>query len=192
MKKLLIMLLTIVMIFAFTSCGGGEEHTYVVPPKACNSLFGSSPENVVIRQGESPWIGDNYVSMEEDKEGNLVIVLNDKHVEHWRTEILDDFEQTNKANKEYGIGFELSQDYSTMKYYTNEDVYGVVGMRIGFILPYCGILQMLDGVDLNEWYVDIEVIDVDTGITVKEGRLPQDKKFGVLKDDWENAVGKAE
>jgi len=47
-------------------------------------------------------------------------------------------------------------------------------------------------VDPNEWYVDIKVIDVDTGIIVKEGRLPDDKKFGVKTADWEKAIGKAE
>jgi len=192
MRKILTILFVFVSILAFTGCSGGEEHTYVVPPKACNTLFSNSPEDVVLFKDESPWIDGNYVSMEEDEDGNLVIVLNDKHVEHWREEILDIFKKINEADAQYGLGVYLSEDYTEMKYYTNKDVYDVSAIGIGLIFPYCGILQMLDGVDPNEWYVDIKVIDVDTGITVKEGRLPDDKKFGVKKEDWEKAIGTAE
>ena len=192
MKKVLTLILTLTMIFTFTACEGGEEHTYVVPKERCVTLFGCTPDVAVEDVPFSPWIDGNYVSIEEGNDGNLVIVLNDKHVKHWRETILGKFEKSNEANGEHGLGFELSQDYSVMKYYTNKDVYRVVGIRIGLLFPYCGILQMLDGVDPNEWYVDIKVIDVDTGIIVKEGRLPDDKKFGVKTADWEKAMEKVE
>ena len=194
MRKVLTILFVFVSILAFTGCSGGEEHTYVVSKETCIWLFNSEPIDMEINADTSPWVGDNYVSMEEDEDGNLVIVLNDKHVEHWRKEILGKFENAKKADERDGIGksFELSEDYTEFVYYSNEELSDGTVIKIGLLFPYCGILQMLDGVDPNEWYVDIKVIDVDTGITVKEGRLPDDKKFGVKKEDWEKAIGKSD
>jgi len=191
-KKILTLILTLTMIFTFTACGGGKEHTYVVPKERCVTLFGCTPDVAVENVPFSPWIDGNYVSIEEDNDGNLVIVLNDKHVKHWRETIQGTFKKSNEGDAEYGLGIDFNEDYTEMNFYTDKEVYRVAGIKIGFLFPYCGILQMLDGVDPNEWYVDIKVIDVDTGITVKEGRLPDDKKFGVKTADWEKAIGKAE
>ena len=41
-------------------------------------------------------------------------------------------------------------------------------------------------------YVDITVKDVETGITVKTGRVPDDGSFGLFDEDWDKALGPAE
>ena len=59
-------------------------------------------------------------------------------------------------------------------------------------MPEFGIMQMLNGTDPNEWYVDITVKDVETGITIKTGRLPDDGSFSLNEEDWDKALGSVE
>lgn len=189
MKKIFTVILSLALILSLAGCketviDGGEEHTFVVPPKAC-AMFGGTPEVVVENKDYSPWMAGNYVSMEVDAEGNLVIVLNDRHIEHWKSEALDMFETALEGDKKDGedYGFKISEDYRSISYYTKRDVVFGALVKIGIIFPYCGIMQMLNGEDISNWYVDIKVIDIDTGIVVKESRLPQDGSLNISYDE---------
>ena len=199
MKKIFTVILSLALILSLAGCkeigiDGGEEHTFVVPPMTCGTLLGGTPEFVVETKYDSPWIGDNFVSMEVDADGNLVIVLNDRHIKHWKSEMLRKFDLALTGTEKGGEGFtfKIDEDYRSISYYTKRDV--VLGslMQIGIIFPYCGIMQMLNGEDISNWYVDIKVIDIDTGIVVKESRLPQDGSLNISYDEWDAAVGAAE
>ena len=198
MKRIFTVILSLALILSLAGCketviDGGEEHTFVVPPKAC-AMFGGTPEVVVENKDYSPWMAGNYVSMEVDAEGNLVIVLNDRHIEHWKSEALDMFETAREGDKKDGLGksFEVNKDYTELSYYSNRDLLGGAIIKAGILFPYCGIMQMLNGEDISNWYVDIKVIDIDTGIVVKESRLPQDGSLNISYDEWDAAVGAAE
>jgi len=194
MKKILTVILTITMVFAFTACGDNEGNIYIVPKEKCYSIFGCTAKSAVEDRTAFPWIEDNYISMEVDEDGNLVIVLSDMQVERWRTEVVNKFEEVNKRSSNYGegIGFQVNETYTEIEYYINKKMYTVSGFQTGTLYPSCGIMQMLDGADLSNWHVDIKAIDIDSGITIKEARLPDEWSFIVEGSDWEKALGKEE
>ncbi len=49
-------------------------------------------------------------------------------------------------------------------------------------------MQMLIGIDPNEWHVDIIFKDGKTGITIKTGRIPDDESFRITDEDWDKAL----
>ena len=193
MKKLITTVLILIMLASLCGCEI-QEHTYVISKDRCNWLFGSTPERMEENKDNSPWVGDNYVSMNVDEEGNLVLVLNDKHIAHWKRELKDGIETKYNADKRdgEGYGFEYDETYTTLTYYTDREIYGGVVISLGILIPKFGMMQMLNGTDPNEWYVDITVKDVETGITIKTGHMPDDGSFGITDEDWDKALGPEE
>ena len=62
-----------------------------------------------------------------------------------------------------------------------------VGVQMATI--WCATMQMLNGEDPNEWWVDIKYVDIETGNTVLECKdFPRTSKdFSVNLEDWEKA-----
>ena len=187
-------ILCIILIFSLgvvpTGCNG-EEHTYIIPEKTCNMLFSHPPEEWEEVANISYWIQGEYVSAEVDEEGNLVLVLNDKNIRHWKKELQEGIETKYNADKRdgEGYGFEYDETYTAITYHTDREIYGGVIIAFGFLIPEFGIMQMLNGTDPGEWYVDITVKDVETGTTIKTGRVPDDGGFELNREDWEKALG---
>ena len=192
-KKILCIILIFSLIVVPTGCSG-EEHTYIIPKDRCPWLFGATPEEMEEGKDDSPWVGDNYVSISVDEEGNLVLVLNDKHIKHWKKELKEGFTIQQNAEKRdgEGYGFEYDETYTSLIYYTDEEIYGGTIIGIPILISGFGIMQMLNGTDPGQWYVDITVKDVETGTTIKTGRMPDDVSFELTVEDWEKALGSEE
>ena len=62
-----------------------------------------------------------------------------------------------------------------------------VGVQMATI--WCATMQMLNGEDPNEWWVDIKYVDIESGNTVLECKdFPRTRKdFSVNLEDWEKA-----
>ena len=194
MKKLITTVLILIMLASLCSCKL-QEHTYVISNNSCVCMFGITPEEMEAEKDDSPWVGDNYVSMEVDEEGNLVLVLNDKHIWHWKRYIEEELKIMREVYKKAGVeyGFIISEDYTELTYMTDRSFYFGSFVKLGFLIPDCSIMQMLNGTDPNEWYVDITVKDVETGITIKTGRFSnEESSFGLNAEDWDKALGPEE
>ena len=189
--------LCIILIFSLgvvpTGCNG-EEHTYIIPERRCVAMFGCTPDVALESIDESYWIQGEYVSAEVDEEGNLVLVLNDKNIRHWKKELQEGIETKYNADKRdgEGYGFEYDETYSAITDHTDRKIYGGVVIAFGFLIPEFGIMQMLNGTDPSQWYVDITVKDVETGTTIKTGRMPDDVSFELNREDWEKTLGPEE
>ena len=91
-----------------------------------------------------------------------------------------------RAGVDYG--FLISEDYTELTYMTDRSFYFGSMIKLGYLIPYCGIMQMLIGIDPNEWHVDIIFKDGKTGITIKTGRIPDDESFRITDEDWDKAL----
>ena len=183
----------LIMLTSLTSCEL-QEHTYIISERTCNTMFSHPPEEWEEVANISYWIQGEYVSADVDEEGNLVLVLNDKHIAHWKRYIEEDLKKMHEVYKKAGVdyGFIISEDYTELTYMTDRSFYFGSMVKLGYLIPYCGIMQMLNGIDPNEWYLDIIFKDWKTGITIKTGRVPDDGSFGITDEDWEKALGEAE
>ena len=193
MKKLITITLILIMLTSFCSCEL-QEHTYIISERTCNTMFSHPPEEWEEVANISYWIQGEYVSADVDEEGNLVLVLNDKHIAHWKRYIEEDLKKMLEADKRDGeeYGFIISEDYTELTYMTDRSFYFGSMVKLGYLIPYCGIMQMLTEIDPNEWYLDITIKDGKTGITIKTGRIPDDGSFRITDEDWEKALGEAE
>ena len=144
MKKLITTML-ILIVLASLCCCEIQEHTYVISKDNSVWFFNCVPEELeeLATTGEfAPWIDDNYVSMDVDEEGNLVLVLNDKHIAHWKRELEDGFKAQQDAEKGDGeeYGFEYDETYTSLIYHADREVnFGVI-MGIGFLFNLVGPL----------------------------------------------------
>ena len=62
-----------------------------------------------------------------------------------------------------------------------------VGVQMATI--WCATMQMLNGEDPNEWWVDIKYVDIETGNTVLECKdFPRtSREYNLKAEDWEKA-----
>ena len=86
LKKLISVTLIILMLSVATGCDI-EEHTYIIPERRCVAMFGCTPDVAMDSLDESYWVQGEYVSADVDEEGNLVLVLNDKHIAHFEGDV---------------------------------------------------------------------------------------------------------
>ena len=193
MKKVVSVILIIVTLSICIGCEI-QEHTYIISERTCNTMFSHPPEEWEEVANISYWIQGEYVSADVDEEGNLVLVLNDKHIAHWKRYIEEDLKKMLEADKRDGeeYGFIISEDYTELTYMTDRSFYFGSMVKLGYLIPYCGIMQMLTGIDPNEWHVDIIFKYWKTGITIKTGRVPDDGSFGLFDEDWDKALGPEE
>ena len=193
MKKVVSVILILVTLSICIGCEL-QEHTYIISERTCNTMFSHPPEEWEEVANISYWIQGEYVSADVDEEGNLVLVLNDKHIWHWKRYIEEDLKKMLEADKRDGeeYGFIINEDYTELIYMTDRSFYFGSMIKLGYLIPYCGIMQMLIGIDPNEWHVDIIFKDGKTGITIKTGRVPDDGSFGITAEDWDKALGPAE
>lgn len=190
MKKILSIILIVSTILGATSCKL-VARKYVISDDRCVSLFGGTSEAVADNIDESYWIDGNYVSADVDEDGNLVLVLDDKHIQHWKKELTEYIETKYNTEKSYGeeYGFEYDKTYTNLIYYTDREICGGAMVDLALLLPKFGMLQMLDEKDPNKWYVDITIKDAETGTTIKTGRMPDDVSFSITDEDWDKALG---
>ena len=193
MKKVVSAILILVTLSVCIGCEL-QEHTYIISERTCNTMFSHPPEEWEEVANISYWIQGEYVSADVDEEGNLVLVLNDKHIAHWKRELTESIKTQQDAEKRDGEGYGFEYDETYMTLISNADREVSIGdiIGLGILVPEFAIMQMLNGADPNEWHVDITVKDVETGITVKTGRVPDDGSFGLFDEDWDKALGPEE
>lgn len=200
MKKIKMILFLVIVVFLIVGCNGNtsqnatdgsEDKEYILNAKTCQTFMGCSPNEANKALKESNWVQGHFQSAKVDERGNLVLVLSDEDIEHWKNYINQLFEKKSTAEEADGFKFLVDDDYKCIETYVNKEVYSAAGFSLTFMSVYCGIMQMLNGEDPNEWYVDLKMYDVKTEILITEARFP-DESMSVNDEDWDRALKNAE
>lgn len=163
-----------------------DYHEYMFTEENCGMFFNCKPEEASIKLNSGGWTTGNFRLAEVDKDGNLVITLSDSDLEYWKSHIDSIIEKRSELDELDGCPFNVKDDYHSIEVRSKKDYLFVDVFNITYISGYCGIMQILNGENPTGWYVDIKIIDVDSGKTVKTGQMPN--SFDVSKEDWDKVL----
>lgn len=140
-RKRVIISLCVIVILVAATFGIFLTHTfYVIPANICEALFSCSPNEFYSTSQKFSWTEDFCVYSQVDKNGNLILILNENQKSEWRQYHADFFGHIKNRN------IEISPDYSCVtvsSYYETAlaDVNCAILNMQGFAAN-----QLLDGV----------------------------------------------
>ena len=194
MKKILVSVLVLALLFCGCSMQQAQEDqenwtTYVINDKTCRAVYSCTPEENVQTMDDSDWIRGHYRDASVDEEGNFVLTLSEDDIAHWKKEMEENFARVRKAAEDSECSLEIGDDYHSIISTIPEKYAFEAGMDVYFSTIWCATMQMLNGEDPNEWWVDIKYVDIETGNTVLECKdFPRTSRESNLKaEDWEKA-----
>ena len=194
MKRILVSVLALALLFCGCSMKQAQEDqknwtTYVINDKTCRAVYSCTPEENVQTMDDSDWIRGHYRDASVDEEGNFVLTLSEDDIAHWKKEMEENFARVRKAAEDSECSLDIGEDYHSIISTIPEKYAFEAGMDVYFSTIWCATMQMLNGEDPNEWWVDIEFIDLESGNTVLECKdFPRTSKdFSVNLEDWEKA-----
>ena len=194
MKKILVSVLVLALLFCGCSMQQAQEDqknwtTYVINDKTCRAVYSCTPEENVQTMDDSDWIRGHYRDASVDEEGNFVLTLSEDDIAHWKKEMEENFARVRKAAEDSECSLEIGEDYHSITSTVPEEYAFEASIDVYTSVLWCATMQMLNGEDPNEWWVDIEFIDLESGNTVLECKeFPRTSKdFSVNLEDWEKA-----
>ena len=194
MKRILVSVLVLALLFCGCSMKQAQEDqknwtTYVINDETCRAVYSAPPEEAVTKISKSEWVGGHYRDASVDEEGNFVLTLSEDDIAHWKKEMEENFARVRKAAEDSECSLEIGDDYHSIISTIPEKYAFEAGTDVYFSTIWCATMQMLNGEDPNEWWVDIEFIDLESGNTVLECKdFPRTSKdFSVNLEDWEKA-----
>lgn len=174
MKKIIAIVLVVVTLLAIRFSSGGVElsvHEYIVDEKTCQSFFRCSPDEFVKKDLEMTWVNENLLSSSSSN-GYLVLILNEENKKYWETFINEQIANKRKAEQEDGCGFDVNKDYTKLTFTVPDEATIGVAINIVSFVPYLGIMQMLKGTEPQNWHVDVEIVNANTGKVVNQMFFP--------------------
>ena len=194
MKRILVSVLVLALLFCGCSMKQAQEEqknwtTYVINSDTCMAVYSAPPEEAVTKISKSEWVGGHYRDASVDEDGNFVLTLSEDDIAHWKKEMEENFARVRKAAEDSECSLEIGDDYHSIISTIPEKYAFEAGMDVYFSTIWCATMQMLNGEDPNEWWVDIKYVDIETGNTVLECKdFPRTSKdFSVNLEDWEKA-----
>ena len=194
MKKILVSVLVLALLFCGCSMQQAQEDqknwtTYVINDKTCRAVYSCTPEENVQTMDDSDWIRGHYRDASVDEDGNFVLTLSEDDIAHWKKEMEENFARVRKAAEDSECSLEIGEDYHSITSTVPEEYAFEASIDVYTSVLWCATMQMLNGEDPNEWWVDIEFIDLESGNTVLECKdFPRTSKdFSVNLEDWEKA-----
>ena len=194
MKRILVSVLVLALLFCGCSMKQAQEDqknwtTYVINDETCRAVYSCTPEENVQTMDDSDWIRGHYRDASVDEDGNFVLTLSEDDIAHWKKEMEENFARVRKAAEDSECSLEIGDDYHSIISTIPEKYAFEAGMDVYFSTIWCATMQMLNGEDPNEWWVDIKYVDIETGNTVLECKdFPRTSKdFSVNLEDWEKA-----
>ena len=194
MKRILVSVLVLALLFCGCSMKQAQEEqknwtTYVINDETCRAVYSAPPEEAVTKISKSEWVGGHYRDASVDEEGNFVLTLSEDDIAHWKKEMEENFARVRKAAEDSECSLEIGDDYHSIISTIPEKYAFEAGTDVYFSTIWCATMQMLNGEDPNEWWVDIKYVDIETGNTVLECKdFPRTSKdFSVNLEDWEKA-----
>ena len=194
MKRILVSVLVLALLFCGCSMQQAQEEqknwtTYVINDKTCRAVYSCTPEENVQTMDDSDWIRGHYRDASVDEEGNFVLTLSEDDIAHWKKEMEENFARVRKAAEDSECSLEIGDDYHSIISTIPEKYAFEAGMDVYFSTIWCATMQMLNGEDPNEWWVDIKYVDIETGNTVLECKdFPRtSREYNLKAEDWEKA-----
>ena len=194
MKKILVSVLVLALLFCGCSMQQAQEDqenwtTYVINDKTCRAVYSCTPEENVQTMDDSDWIRGHYRDASVDEDGNFVLTLSEDDIAHWKKEMEENFARVRKAAEDSECSLEIGDDYHSIISTIPEKYAFEAGMDVYFSTIWCATMQMLNGEDPNEWWVDIKYVDIETGNTVLECKdFPRtSREYNLKAEDWEKA-----
>ena len=193
-KRILVSVLALALLFCGCSMKQAQEEqknwtTYVINDKTCRAVYSCTPEENVQTMDDSDWIRGHYRDASVDEEGNFVLTLSEDDIAHWKKEMEENFARVRKAAEDSECSLEIGDDYHSIISTIPEKYAFEAGMDVYFSTIWCATMQMLNGEDPNEWWVDIKYVDIETGNTVLECKdFPRtSREYSLKAEDWEKA-----
>ena len=194
MKKILVSVLVLTLLFCGCSMQQAQEDqknwtTYVINSDTCMAVYSCTPEENVQTMDDSDWIRGHYRDASVDEDGNFVLTLSEDDIAHWKKEMEENFARVRKAAEDSECSLEIGDDYHSITSTVPEEYAFEASIDVYTSVLWCATMQMLNGEDPNEWWVDIKYVDIETGNTVLECKdFPRTSKdFSVNLEDWEKA-----
>lgn len=179
-KNFIIVGVTIVVLLLI--CLGGVIYfsncnKIVIDSNRCQSMFEMSPKDFCKNKGEGTDLYDGYTFAKVDKNGYLILLLNDKELKEWKNKCLDlqILQAVLGDTRNIGVEISISEEYfivgSLLKYVDkcgyeiSEDYKKVIVSPddmisfFPFIMTACETMQMMNGTPTDE--IKIEYIKVD-------------------------------
>lgn len=164
-----------------------DYHEFMFTAENCDMFFSCKPWEASLKLNSGGWTTGRFRSAVVDKDGNLVITLSDSDLEYWKSYIDSIIEKRSELDELDGCPFIVKDEYHSIEVRSKKEYLLADTFNITYISGYCGIMQILNGENLSDWYVDVEIIDVGSGKTVKTGQMPN--SFKVSMDDWDKVLG---
>ena len=161
----------IITIVVFLFFFNAKYDAYKISPTMCRNLFGTTPQSFVDDGGKETIIENSYTYAKVTRKGNLLLVLSNEERDAWKnTEVvLQILRRQWDAKKDIGVeyqeymdltetflinpslrsGLELSEDYTRVTAYPDDDTsYYSLFMRMGILM------QLFEGVPCDDIYVE--------------------------------------
>ena len=194
MKRILVSVLVLALLFCGCSMKQAQEEqknwtTYVINDETCRAVYSAPPEEAITKISKSEWVGGHYRDASVDEEGNFVLTLSEDDIAHWKKEMEENFARVRKAAEDSECSLEIGDDYHSIISTIPEKYAFEAGTDVYFSTIWCATMQMLNGEDPNEWWVDIKYVDIETGNTVLECKdFPRtSREYNLKAEDWEKA-----
>ena len=194
MKRILVSVLVLALLFCGCSMQQAQEEqknwtTYVINSDTCMAVYSAPPEEAITKISKSEWVGGHYRDASVDEDGNFVLTLSEDDIAHWKKEMEENFARVRKAAEDSECSLEIGDDYHSIISTIPEKYAFEAGMDVYFSTIWCATMQMLNGEDPNEWWVDIKYVDIETGNTVLECKdFPRtSREYNLKAEDWEKA-----
>ena len=195
-KRILVSVLALALLFCGCSMKQAQEDqknwtTYVINDETCRAVYSCTAEEAADSFSSFKEIDGHVRKTSIDEEGNFVLTLSEDDIAHWKKEMEENLETLVKSSSKDNDGeyLKISDDYHQISTKAKKEyaLGAAVGVQMATI--WCATMQMLNGEDPNEWWVDIEFIDLESGNTVLECKdFPRTSKdFSVNLEDWEKA-----
>ena len=195
-KRILVSVLALALLFCGCSMKQAQEDqknwtTYVINDETCRAVYSCTAEEAADSFSSFEEIDGHVRKTSIDEEGNFVLTLSEDDIAHWKKEMEENLETLVKSSSKDNDGeyLKISDDYHQISTKAKKEyaLGAAVGVQMATI--WCATMQMLNGEDPNEWWVDIEFIDLESGNTVLECKdFPRTSKdFSVNLEDWEKA-----
>ncbi len=186
----LFVVVVIVMMTVLSSCnnaGHTNQSTLHLSPLMCGILLeGINPEEFCETKGKNTFLQNRYLSAETDKDGCLILTLNNDVIAEWKNSFtsLQVLQCVLGDSRQIGISIDYSKDYMdymkdahTCGFEISEDFTQVIespednGWYYPLVMVACATMQVFEGKTCSE--VRVEYLEVNNnGEIIEEINFP--------------------
>lgn len=193
MKKrtVIVVLINVLILVSFCACNTATiqssdsvNRNIIFTEEMCNQLFGCEVYDMKTALNDSKIAQGHFEGLYVLPNNDVKITLSTDDVEYWKANAVDEINGVISEAEQYACDLKVYNDFQNIEAYVSKDNYMGAGLDVTRILPYCAIIQVLNGIDSSRWSVYIEFIDIDNDRVIKSGNFPEDGSFGINEADF--------